>query len=127
MPTAKYTKADSGDGPGDEEGGPIEWPSTPSSFRINRSTTARSTLSQYLTPRTQLYEKFQAELGELDDELDNKLAAASMVIAGDDESIVSLSSPVPGAPLPANCPRSPGGTIAAARADDDDDDVLWCA
>lgn len=123
MPTPKYAKAGNGEGPDDEHEGRNVGPSTPSSFRANRPT-ARSTLSQYLTPRTQLYEKFQAEFSELGDDLDDELAEAAAAAAGD-ESILSLSSPVPGAPLPANCPRSPGGGLAGARVDDDDD-VLWC-
>ena len=127
MTSPKYTRAGNGQNfDGNEECGPKERPSESSTFHTNQPTPSRSNLLTYLTRKEQPYEKFQVDISDLDDLDDDELAE---ITALGDQSTLSLSSPVPGAPLPAHYAHSysNGKTAASGAEDDDDSEVLWYA
>lgn len=127
MTLPKYSRAGNGQkSDGDEERGPNDRPSESSTFHTNQPTPSRSNLLTYLTRKEQPYEKFQADISDLDDLDDDELAE---ITAFGDQSTLSLSSPIPGAPLPANYAHSSSNskTTASGAEDDDDSEVLWYA
>jgi len=128
MPSPKYTRAGSGEkSDRGEEKRPKDGPSESSTFQANQPTPPRSNLLTYLTRKNQPYEKFQADMSDLDDFDDDELAEATAALG--DQSSLSLSSPVPGAPLPANYSHSSpsdGKATDTGTEDEDDDEVLWC-